>query len=69
MEDMGGNMPRFYASLEKKQEKYKSPMVEVEVKIYNHPITILIDSGAIHSYINSNSVEIFHLQRIKTKKY
>ena len=44
-------------------------MIEVEGKINNHPITILIDYGAIHSYINSKTVEIFHLQRIKHKKY
>jgi hypothetical protein len=50
---MGGNMPRIYASLNNKQEEYKSPMIEVEGKIDNHPIEILIDSGATHSYINS----------------
>jgi hypothetical protein len=43
-------------------------MIEVEGKIDNHPIEILIDSGASHSYINSNIVEIFHLQRSKHKK-
>jgi hypothetical protein len=41
----------------------------VEGKINNHPIEILIDSIARHSYINPNIVEIFHLQRIKHKKY
>jgi predicted aspartyl protease len=43
-------------------------MIEVEGKIDNHPIAILIDSGASHSYINANIVEIFHLQRSKHKK-
>ena len=42
-------------------------MIEVEGKIDNHPITILIDFGASHSYINANIVEIFHLQRSKHK--
>jgi hypothetical protein len=41
----------------------------VEGKIDNHPIAILIDSRASHSYINSNIVEIFHLKRSKHKKY
>jgi hypothetical protein len=68
VEYMGGNMPMIYASLENKQEKYQSPMIEVEGKIDNHPIEILIDSRASHSYINSNIVEIFHLQRSKHKK-
>jgi hypothetical protein len=43
-------------------------MIEVEGKIDNHPITILINSGASHSYINANIVERFHLQRNKHKK-
>jgi hypothetical protein len=69
VEYMGGIMPRIYASLDNKHAKYQSPMIEVEGKIDNHPITILIDSGASHSYINANIVEIFHLQRSKHKKY
>jgi hypothetical protein len=44
-------------------------MIEVESKIDNQPIKNLIDYGASHSYINSNIVEIFHLQRSKHKKY
>jgi predicted aspartyl protease len=61
VEYMGGIMPRTYAALENKQEKYQSPMIEVEGKINNQPIEILIDYGASHSYINSNIVERFHL--------
>jgi hypothetical protein len=61
VEDMGGRMSRIYADLDKKKVEYQSPVIKVEGKIDNHPITILIDSGAIHSYINSNIVEIFHL--------
>jgi hypothetical protein len=46
-------------------------MIEVEGKIDNHPIEILIDYGTSHSYINSNIVEIFQfqIQRSKHKKY
>jgi hypothetical protein len=44
-------------------------MIEVEGKIENQPIAILIDSEASHSYIYSNIVEIFHLQRSKRKKF
>jgi hypothetical protein len=42
-------MPRIYGSLDNKKEKYESPMIEVEGKIDNHPITILIDYIASHS--------------------
>jgi hypothetical protein len=38
----------------------------VEGKIKkNHPISILIDSGASHSYIDPKIGEIFHLKKIK----
>jgi predicted aspartyl protease len=43
-------------------------MIEVEGNIENQPITILIDSGASHTYINANIVKIFHLQRSRHKK-
>jgi hypothetical protein len=66
---MGGSMPRIYTALENNHAKYQSPMIEVEGKIGNQPITILIDSGDSHSYINANIVEIFHFQRSKHKKY
>ena len=49
VEYMGGNMPRIYAALDNKQTKYQSHVIEVEGKIENHPITILIDFGAIQS--------------------
>ena len=61
-------MPRIYAALDNKQAKYQFPMIEVEGKIENHPIEILIDTRASHSYIKSNIVEISHLQRINHKK-
>jgi hypothetical protein len=54
--------------MENKQVEYQSPMIEVEGNIDNHPITILIDSRASHSYTNANIVEIFHLQRSKHNK-
>jgi hypothetical protein len=43
-------------------------MIEVEGKIHNQPIAILIDYGSSNSYINHNIVEIFGLQRSKHKK-
>jgi hypothetical protein len=68
VEDMGGSTSRIYAALDNKQAKYQSPMIEMEGKFDNRPIAILIDSRASHSYINSNIVERFHLQRSKHKK-
>jgi hypothetical protein len=65
---MGGNMRRIYASFDNKQEEYQSPVITVEGKIDNHPIGILIDYGASHSYIKSNIVEKIHLQNSNHKK-
>ena len=43
-------------------------MIEVEGKVDNQPISMLIDFGSIHSYIDHSLVEIFHLQRQKHGK-
>jgi hypothetical protein len=69
MENMGGIMPRIYVALDNKQVEYRSPMIDVEGKIDNHPLAILIAFGASHSYINSSILEILNFQRSKHKKY
>jgi hypothetical protein len=69
MEYMGSKMPRIYATLDDKQEEFQSHMLEVEGMINNRPIIILIDSGAIHSYVDPRVVESFHLSRIEHEKY
>jgi hypothetical protein len=43
-------------------------MIEVEGMINNQTIAILIDSGAIHSYIDPKVVERFHFSRSKHGK-
>jgi hypothetical protein len=45
VEDVGRSVPRIYATLENRQEEHQSHMIEVEGKITNQPIVILIDSG------------------------
>ena len=68
MEDMGSIIPRIYASLDNKQVEFQSHMIEVEGMINNHAFTILIDSWAIHSYIDTKMVESLHLPRKKHGK-
>jgi hypothetical protein len=68
VEDMGSRMPRIYAALDNKQVEYQSHMIEVEGMINNQPFTILIDSGASHSYIDPRVVESLHLTRSKHEK-
>jgi hypothetical protein len=69
VEDMGSRMPRIYVALDNKQAEYQSHMIEVEAMINNHVFTILIGSGASHSYIYSRVVESFQLSRRKHEKY
>ena len=65
---MGRNVPRIYAVLKNKQDEFQSHMIEVEGKINDQPIAILIYSGAIHSYIDPKMVEKLNLPRIKHGK-
>jgi hypothetical protein len=65
MDDMGRSMLDIYAALDNRQEDYQSRLIEVEGKIDNKPIAILIDFGAIHSYIDPKIVERFKLKRCK----
>jgi predicted aspartyl protease len=46
----------------------KSNMIEVEVKIINQPIAILIDSGTSHCYIDPKILDRLHLERSKIRK-
>jgi hypothetical protein len=68
VEDMGINVPRIYASLDNKQTKYQSHMIEVEGMINNQTIAILIDLGASHIYIDPKMVESLHFPRRKHGK-
>ena len=43
-------------------------MIEVEGKIKNHPISILIDSGVSHCYIDPKIVDRLHLEKTKLGK-
>jgi hypothetical protein len=68
VEDMGNRIPRIYAALDNKQAEFQSHMIEVEGMINNQPFTILINSGASHSYIDPRVVESLHLSRSKHEK-
>jgi len=64
VEDMG----RIYVALEDRQVEYQSNMIEVEGKIINQHVVILIDSGASHCYIDPKIVDILHLDKHKLEK-
>ena len=68
MEDVGRNIPKIYSTLDNRQENDQSNMIEVEGKITNQPIVILIDSRESHSYNALNLVEIFQLKKRKNDR-
>ena len=55
--DLARTMPRINAALENRQADYQTSMVEVESKLNQTPISILIDPGASLSYIYLDLVE------------
>ena len=55
--ELARSMPRINASLENRQAKYQTSMVEVEGMINQTLVTILIDPGASLSYIAPQIVE------------
>jgi hypothetical protein len=61
-------MGRIYASLDDRKEEYQSNMIKVEGKIINQPVSILIDLGEIHCYIDPKIVDGLHLEKSKRGK-
>jgi hypothetical protein len=61
-------MGRIYATLDDRQVEYHSNMIEVEGKIINHHVAILIDSGESHCYIDPKIVDRLHLEKFKLGK-
>ena len=59
--ELARTMPRINAALENRQADYQTSVVEVEGKLNQTPISILIDPGASLSYISPNLVEKFKL--------
>ena len=55
--DIARTMPRINATLENRQVDYQTSMVEVEGKLNQIPISILIDPRASLSYISPDLVE------------
>ena len=55
--DLARTMPKINASLENRKADYQSSMVEVEGKLNQIPISILINPGVSLSYISPNLVE------------
>jgi hypothetical protein len=68
VEDMGINVPRICVALDNKKVELQSHMIEVEGKINNQPIFLLIDLGASHSYLDPKMVGRFQFPTSKLEK-
>ena len=61
-------VPRIYATLEDRQADHQSTVVEIEGKIVDHSVSILIDPGSTHSYITPGIVEVCAFKKLKHSK-
>ena len=62
-------MHRINAALENRQVDHLNSMVEVQGMIQNQSVSMLIDRGAILSYISPNIVENWSLSLKEFEKY
>ena len=60
--DIARNIPTISATLENRQAKHQATMVEMEGKISDLSVTVLIDPGASLSHIIPNIVEKCNLK-------
>ena len=67
VEDIAGT-PWIYAALDGRHAHYHASMVEIEGKILNTSISILIDPSAFQSYVLPEIVDICKLGKVKHDK-
>ena len=67
MNDIAKNIPIVNVSLEYWSTDHQSTMLEVEGKVLNIHVSILIDSGSSFSYIAPKVVEKYKLSKEKQK--
>ena len=60
--------PRIYAALEYRKADHQSTMVEVEGKIVEKIVSVLIDLGSTHIYITPIIVDICAFKKLKHSK-
>ena len=61
-------IPRIYATLEDLQEDHQSNVVEVEGKIAQQSVSILIDPESTHSYMTPRVVDNYSFKKLKHRK-
>jgi hypothetical protein len=66
--DMGKSLHRINAAIDGRQADHQSSVVEIEGKINNSRISVLIDPGATLSYVTPDVVESNKLKKLKHAK-
>jgi len=66
--EIARSIPQISATLENRQAEYQTSMVEVEGKLKQTEMSILIDPGASLSYVSPSIVEKCKLQKSKFPK-
>jgi predicted aspartyl protease len=66
--DVGRNLQQINAEIDSRQADHQSFVVEIEGKINNTPISVLIDPGVALSYITHEVVETNKIKRMKYAK-
>ena len=67
VEDIAGT-PRIYVALDGRHADHQATMIEIEGKILNTLVSILIDPGACRSYVAPKIVDICKLGKVKHDK-
>ena len=57
MGDVGHNIPQIYAVLDSMQEDHQASISEMDGKLCDQVVSILIDPGSNYSYINLDLVD------------
>ena len=63
MEDMGRQMYRIYATLDNMEADHQTSIIEMDSKICDQFVSILIDTGYNYSYVNPDLVDKFRLNK------
>ena len=67
VEDIAGTS-RIYASLDGRQEDHQDTMVEIEGKVSNTSISILIDCDYCQIYVSTKIVDVYKIENVKHNK-
>ena len=66
--EVARNIPQISAALDNHQADFQPSMIEVEGKILEKPVSILIDSGSTLSYISPKLVDLCQMRKYDFEK-